>query len=236
MYHVIRQDHRKKSDRGVIMGINNIVFDLDGTLLDTEKIYRFASPLAADQIGYHMSDAQFLYMRSLGDPFISDYVNSVWGNGFDLKRFITIRNDIFDEYIKQESIQVKPGVLQTLRALKSKGLNLAIATATDEKRAYHYINETDLFEYFDQIIYAENMKCGKPAPDIYLFACSRLGSRPADTLAVEDSPNGILSAYSAGCAVAAIPDLTALTPGLSKLTTFQCSDMSELTDIIADTP
>ena len=84
----------------------------------------------------------------------------------------------------------------------------AIATATDTERAARYLKQIGLYEYFDRIICANMVKCGKPSPDIYIYACQQLGLDPSACMAVEDSPNGVTSAYRAGCQVVMVPDQT----------------------------
>ena len=85
---------------------------------------------------------------------------------------------------------------------------VAIATATNETLAEKYLGRAGLREYFDEIICAVMVETGKPAPDIYLYACEKLGIEPKDAFAVEDAPNGVISASTAGCRTIMIPDLT----------------------------
>ena len=98
--------------------------------------------------------------------------------------------------------------MELLEYLKEKKIQRAIATATDTERAARYLKQIGLYEYFDRIICANMVKCGKPSPDIYIYACQQLGLDPSACMAVEDSPNGVTSAYRAGCQVVMVPDQT----------------------------
>lgn len=87
-------------------------------------------------------------------------------------------------------------------------MTTAIATATDPERTEKYLRKTGMAGCFDKVISATMVKEGKPSPDIYLYACEQLCLRPEECVAVEDSPNGVLSAYRAGCRVVMVPDQT----------------------------
>lgn len=81
-------------------------------------------------------------------------------------------------------------------------------TATGPEQAEHNLCTTEIRQYFDAVICATMVERGKPAPDVYAYACHTLGVTPEECYAVEDSPNGVRSAHDAGCRVIMIPDLT----------------------------
>ena len=98
--------------------------------------------------------------------------------------------------------------------------------------AEKYLKKIGLYGYFDKIICAPMVEHGKPAPDVYEFACSELKLAPEDCMAVEDSPNGVKSAYSAGCKVVMVPDLTQPDEELKKML-FACVDrIDEIKSIV----
>ena len=105
-------------------------------------------------------------------------------------------------------IEIKKGAIELLDYLKAQGIRRAIATATDQVRTEQYLKQLGLYGYFDQIICATMVEHGKPSPDIYQYACRQLALLPEECIAVEDSPNGVCSAYGAGCNVVMVPDQT----------------------------
>jgi DNA helicase-2/ATP-dependent DNA helicase PcrA len=113
-----------------------------------------------------------------------------------------------EEALEQNGIEIKPGVIELLTYLRKKGIVTAIATATDMERATRYLKKIGLYDYFDRIISATMVKEGKPSPDIYQYACEQIGLAPEECMAVEDSPNGIMSAHLANCIVVMVPDQT----------------------------
>lgn len=185
-----------------------VIFDLDGTLIDTEKYYRVCWPASLAEFGYHMSDEQTLSLRSLGRPFAPARLKGWFGEDFDYDRVRQRRKELFDQCLKREGLQCRPGALELLRRLKQENFITAVATATDPERTKEYLKRTGLDGYFDKVISAVMVAEGKPSPDVYLYACEELGLRPAECLAVEDSPNGVLSAFRAGCRVVMVPDQT----------------------------
>ncbi len=196
--------------------VKAVLFDLDGTLTDTEKYYQKAWPKALSHFGYKMEDWMPLELRSLGRPFAPAKFKEWFGEDFDYNEVREYRKGLVEELIKEGGIPLKPGAKEILTWLRQQGILTALVTANGYNRAERYLKKIDLFDYFDRIICADMVKQGKPAPDIYAFACSELGLSPDETFAVEDSPNGVTSAYLAGCKVIMVPDLTQPDEELSK--------------------
>ena len=196
--------------------IKAVIFDLDGTLTDTEKFYQEAWPKALEHFGYKCEPWMPLELRSLGRPFAPEKFKEWFGQDFDYNEVREYRKSIVVDIIKEHGIPLKPGAVEILTWLRDHGILTCIATANDYERTKGYLTKLGLFEHFDKIICSDMVKLGKPAPDIYSFACQQLGLDPSETFAVEDSPNGVTSAYLAGCNVIMVPDLTQPDEELSK--------------------
>ena len=188
--------------------IQAVLFDMDGTLIDTEKYYRRFWPMAMAEFGYHMTDEQVLSMRSLGRPFAPAQLKAWFGEDLDYYAIRARRTQIMEECLDKEGIRLKPGAVEILEELKRRGIPAAVATATPPERTEKYLALTGIRKYFSKIISATQVKEGKPSPDIYLYACEELGLSPSQCMAVEDAPNGVLAAYRAGLKVVMVPDQT----------------------------
>lgn len=207
--------------------IRAVIFDMDGTLIDTEKYYRRFWPMAMAEFGYVMSEEQALAIRSLGRPFAPVRMRQWFGEQLDYEAVRQRRKELMEPFLKREGIERKPGALELLTDLKRRKMVTAVATATDMERTREYLGQVKLLPYFDEIISATLVPEGKPSPDIYLYACEKLGLPPGECLAVEDSPNGVLSAYRAGCPVIMVPDQT----GPEELTEYLYACVDSLADI-----
>lgn len=188
--------------------VQAVIFDMDGTLIDTEKYYRIFWPRALAAFGYRMTDEQALTMRSLGRPFVITKLKAWFGEDLDYHAVREVRKAMMEECLDREGIQLKTGAREILTALKERQITTAIATASDLERTEKYLKKVGLYGCFDKLISATMVREGKPSPDIYLYACEQLGLMPEQCMAVEDSPNGVYAAFRAGCKVVMVPDQT----------------------------
>lgn len=190
------------------MTIKGAVFDMDGLMLDTEKLLVRFWREAAAYYGYGMTDENVFEIRSLSRKYSVPLLKGIFGEDFPFDEVRSRRIALMNEYIDENGFDVKKGLFEMLDFLKENDYLVAVATATDRERAERYLKKIGAYEYFDAVICGDMVKNGKPEPDIYITAAAELGLSPEECAAFEDSPNGIKSAWSAGCKVIMIPDLT----------------------------
>lgn len=212
--------------------IRAVIFDLDGTLTDTEKFYQKAWPEALEHFGYKCEPWMPLELRSLGRPYAPEKFKEWFGQDFNYDEVREYRKALVVDIIKEQGIPLKPGAKEILIWLREHGILTCIATANDYERTKGYLQKLGLFDCFDRIICSDMVKFGKPAPDIYAYACSQLGLEPSKTFAVEDSPNGVTSAYLAGCNVIMVPDLTQPDEELKKKLFARIDKLMDLTELL----
>ena len=186
--------------------IDAVLFDLDGVLLDTEKLYARFWQEAAHALGYPMTHQQALGMRSLSGSAGQAQLESYFGLGVSREVLRKKRIELMDAYIAQHGVEAKLGAEQTLADLRQQGIKMAVATSSPMDRVQRYLGSLGLLGYFDAICSGHDVPHGKPAPDIYLWAVQCVGVPAENCLAVEDSPAGIASAHAAGCLPVFIPD------------------------------
>ena len=208
------------------------IFDMDGTLLDTEKIYQKYWKIAADELGYNLSKEQLLLFRSAAFEYGMKLGEEMTGDPVAYDRIRIHRKELMEPLMQKIEIPVKPYVKEAMTFLKEHGVKLAVATATKMDKTLEYLGRAGLTDFFDEIISAKDVAHGKPAPDVYLYACERVGVKPADAFAIEDAPNGVKAGHAAGCRVIMIPDLTEPDEELMQLIDYRADDLMKAAEYI----
>lgn len=197
--------------------IKAIIFDLDGTLIDTEKLFIRFWQEAAREMGYPMRLEHALAIRGMARDRAEELLRKAVCPEFDYHAVRERRTELMEDYIRAHGIDTKPGAEALLRALRSWGIRIGLATASNLPRAEKCLKMTGLYDYFDAITVAAMVPRGKPAPDIYLEAARRLGVSPEDAVGVEDAPSGIRAIHASGVFPVLVPDQDAPDEALAKL-------------------
>ncbi len=187
--------------------IKAIVFDMDGLMFDTERLTIQAWDYAGEKLGIgkmgHMVYKTLgMNIESARKVFIGEYGDKVTEE--DLSEHA---QEFFHDYFNDHGIPLKPGLIELLSYLKQNNYKIAVATSSNKDVALKHFERANITEYFDVIVCGDMVENSKPAPDIYLKASEMLGVISSECLALEDSPNGIKSAFSAQLKPVMIPDL-----------------------------
>lgn len=212
--------------------IRAVIFDMDGLILDTEKLLVKYWCQAANEAGFPMKTEHALNIRSLARKYAIPYLQGLFGESFDYDKIRTRRMELMNAYVSEHGLETKTGLAELLQYLKANGIPAAVATATDYQRTEKYLTQVGYFGYFSRIVCATMVENGKPKPDIYLYAAQQLGLDPAECLALEDSPNGVRSASSAGCVTVMVPDLTPPDEELCSLIFAKADSLADVCGII----
>lgn len=212
--------------------IRAVIFDMDGVLIDTEKHYNAAWCQAATEAGFPFTREHALLLRSCEAKEGEKLMQGIFGPSFDYYVIRERRRELVRERLAQYGLEKKPGVEETLRFLRAKGIKTAVATATALDITKSHLTTIGVCDLFDSIVSAKNVAHGKPEPDVYLYACEQIGERPQDCMAVEDSPNGIMAAYRAGLRTVMVPDLTQPDEELTKYLYACVNSLSDLCELV----
>ncbi len=179
------------------MKLKHIIFDCDGVLVDSEPLSMRADVLLLKRYGIEISEAE-AHQRFVGTTFqaMLDMMSRQFGTTFppDLDQ---VKNHMVEELYLAE-LQAVAGVNEVLRAIKTKGLSMSIASNSPKKRVELAVALTGIASYFEAITSFEDVARGKPAPDVFLKSAERAGAAPLQCLVIEDSLTGATAALAAG--------------------------------------
>ena len=187
--------------------IRGVLFDMDGLVLDTEKLYTRFWMEALHFYGFPMTREQALKMRAANEKLGTAILQDFFGPEVDYRRCRAKRIELMDAYIAEHGVETKPGIRELLDAMDARGIPAAITSSSPVDRIQVYLASVGLLHRFAKICSGYEVPNGKPAPDIYLHGAASLGLRPEECLALEDAPTGLLAAHRAGCVSVMIPDL-----------------------------
>ena len=185
-----------------------IFFDLDGTLIDTEKLYFRFWKEASSFYGFEIKDEDALYMRSINPVSGREYLEKISNGKLDYQLVREKRIKLMNEYLLTHQIEIKLGAIELLTLLNKEHKNIYIVTANTVKKAEGIIRNLNFMHLVNKVISAKDVERGKPFPDVYLKACEIVKEKPNDIIVFEDSPNGLISSHKAGCFTVMVEDLT----------------------------
>ena len=216
------------------MKLKAVFFDMDGLVLDTEKLYTRFWQEAGIEMGYPMTKEHALGMRSLNRDAGLAKMQSYFGDSVDYDGTRQKRIELMEAFIQKEGVEVKPGLDVLLHYLKEQGIKTAITTSSPLERTISYLSMVGLEHSFDKLITGYMVKKGKPEPDIYLYASQQFGFEPSECIVLEDSPAGITAAYRAGCIPVMIPDQDEPTEEIEKMLFAQVKSLDLVVGLISN--
>lgn len=215
------------------MMIQAVLFDMDGTVFDTEPIYRRGWIRAAKEVGFDEDmDLFFARVCGLNMTDIAACVYHFYGEDTPFEEIRTLRRGYLDEELKSGVLPFKAGAPEIFAELKKRGIKIALATSTGRKMVDRYLQMSGLEGVFDAIVTGETVTHGKPHPEIFLTAANKLGIAPEACIVVEDSPNGVRAGHAAGMKTVMVPDLHPCTEELRPLLWQLCDTLTELLPLI----
>lgn len=215
------------------LSLQGVVFDVDGVLFDTERLTNQTWLTVGQEMGWPQIGDHYLEFVGQNRTDIYQKMTDLFGPEFPREKFMRTCSAYNQARIEREGVPMKPGVVELLDFLKSHNIPTALATSTGRERTLRRMEMTGLGPYFSAIITGDQVLHSKPDPEIYQIACRALGTDPAQTVAVEDSRNGIFSASGAGMKVIMVPDMIPPTPELDALLFRRCTSLLEVRDFLA---
>lgn len=187
--------------------INSVIFDMDGILFDTERLCEYSWITVAERNDLPGMREIFPKCIGLNANDSRRIVMGAYGENFDYTRFRKEASDVFWEYIEKNGLPEMQGIHEILEWLQEHKWQVGLASSTRYSSVISHLQDAKIRDYFSVIVTGDMVEHSKPQPDIYLKACGELGMRPEEVYAVEDSPNGIRSAFRAGMLPLMVPDM-----------------------------
>lgn len=213
-------------------GIKAFIFDMDGIILDSESISDITWIKASEQMNLPKVKEDVINLcrgTNLNDT--KSILKQVYGNDFDSEAFLNLTSELFHQIEFSSGIPLLPYAKESLERL-SKEYKIGLASSTKGPTVKRQLTNTGVINYFEKMITGDMVEHSKPNPEIYLKACDSFGLLPSECVAIEDSPNGIKSAYQAGMKVIMIPDKIKPTKEIESMCWKIFDSLKDMTDFI----
>ena len=207
--------------------IKLVIFDVDGTLVDSESIYVKAAIKNMEVNGYNIPMSVIMGIIGQNRVASRKLIESSQDESFDYDKYIKDYEKIRSEFIKNEPLKLKKGALNILNYCKEHNIKIAIATSTYREKQVKVLTNLGIIGYFDYMVFGDEIKNSKPAPDIYLKVYEHYNLDKDEMIIYEDSNNGILSVYNAGIKVVYIKDIVDVKEDTLALCYKQVKDLDE---------
>lgn len=216
-----------------VAALRAVIFDMDGLMLDTERLILWGWQQAMADFGYPAPVE--LYLRSVGmtEERTNEILREALGETFPVEAVREREREHVRRRIAEDGVPLKPGLLELLDYLDSQALARAVASSAWRRTVEGHLRGAGLLPRFHAIAAGDEVAHGKPAPDIFLLAAQRLGVPPAHCLVLEDSEPGARAAHAAGMAVTIVPDLKPPSAEVAQLAAAVLPDLHAVRDWLA---
>lgn len=209
-----------------------IIFDMDGLMIDSERVTYQEYVKKLHMLG-HDDFTEDLYKHCLGKnkAGICKVFTDHYGDNFPMKEVWDDVHVWIDESLRNH-VPKKDGLDELLQYLKTHGYKTIVATSSARVRVDEILKNAEIVDYFDDSICGDEVKHGKPDPEIFLTACQKLGVTPDEALVLEDSEAGILAAYNGRIDVICIPDMKYPEPDYASKATKIVDSLKDVIDYL----
>ncbi len=184
--------------------MNGVIFDWDGVVIDSSAQHERSWELLAAELGKPLPEGHFKAGFGKKNQEIIPTILGWTSDPDEVQRMGDRKEVLYRELVRDQGVRVLPGARELLEALRAAGIPRSVGSSTPRSNLEAIFAATGLGGLFDAVVCGDDVKHGKPAPDVFLQAAERLGLTPSDCLVIEDAHVGIEAAHRAGMRVLAV--------------------------------
>lgn len=215
------------------MGKKAVIFDMDGVIFDTERVYLEIWKSVFEKYGYKMTKELYITVMGTGRKNVIKTFLENFGDDLPIEKMYEEKDNQLFYIIENQGIPLKKGVKELFSMLKEKNYKIALATSAKRDRVEKQIKDKWLKESFDAIVCGDDVEKGKPSPDIFLKAAKEIDVEPENCFVVEDSPAGIKAAFSGGMKGIHVEDLKAADEDILKYCEKNFKNLQEIKEYLS---
>lgn len=208
--------------------IKAVIFDMDGTMIDTERLSTGVWQRVAKEKGFELTKATIDSMRGRTTNRVREIFREIYGNSVNYDEARALRTHYMNEIMDRDGVPKKKGLVELLEYLKKEGIPAAVATSTRSEAAIKNLKNAGVYDYLQAGVYGDMVTKSKPDPQTFHMAAEALGVDPKECVLVEDSEPGILAAKAAGGYSVFIQDVTTVPKEAREGVSAELKDLEEL--------
>ena len=213
--------------------IQGVIFDMDGLMFDTERMWATFWEPALAALGLPYKEGLAEAERGTAGETSRNIVRSFYGEDCDANAIIDSLHRVADKEF-QKPVPKKPGLDELLAWLDEQHIPMAVASSSRMASILRHLNNWNMTNHFKALISGEQFTSSKPDPEIFLTAAKALGTTPAETLVLEDSYNGVRAGARGGFVTVMVPDLAPADDEMRRLYTAECKDLHEVKKMLEE--
>lgn len=214
--------------------IDTIIFDIDGTLIDSEKYTISSKIIEGKKYGYDISDEVVINSLGMAKAISKEYYMNIFGDNFPYDELRVKRTEYIINALNNNEVEYKKGAHELIEYLLKNKYKIALVSSSNIDLINEYKKHLDLFKNFEVIITGDDVKRGKPHPDGFFLAIKKLNSIVKKSLVIEDSKNGILAAKKGRIRSVFIEDYFKLNDEIKDNATYIFNDLSEVINLLEE--
>lgn len=192
---------RLSNGRDIVEKIELIICDLDGTLVDSETVYRQGWSLVLKEFGHEVDVTELDIMRGKSESFNNNFIKSYLGSTEFVENARLKRENYYFDALESGEVNLMEGALELLQLIENRGIKLGVATSSNYKRGTATLKKLNLYDFFTHKVFGDQVTHSKPHPEIYNKVLESAGVSSENAIAIEDSPSGLKAALGAGLKV-----------------------------------